>query len=559
MARTTVRRARGVRWTGLAAVLAVAACGGPEAPPPVVRVDRGIVSASISASGNLVAITEQNLGFPKAGKLTEVLVGVGAKVEPGQILAKLDDFEMRKTLDQKLGTLRNEQAKLDKLRGGTDISGADASVDQANAIVDAVKDQADAQNDANRAATDRARKQLDFDRFALRRAEETLREDEDNCNPGSSSSSSGSGSSSTPAPSATKKPKPKPRDEGEDRPSLFTIKPGNQAQNVPVSQTQDDPCSRIPADKEAVLNAKRQVIASETALVTAEHKEDLDEAGGRVNFEQAKKTVVTDQNTRDKVGAELPADILAQIALVNAAKAASDIAQRDVDNMVLKAPVRGVVSTISGVVGEFVGQASGLTPLAPGSTASLPDAVSGSVTSSSGGSSGSDGASGGGSSGAFMRLNNVDSFQLVVPFEESDAAKVQPGMKVDVGVDAVPGLTKPGQVLALAPSGAESSGVIRYNATIVLNEGDPQLRDGQTAEASVQTKSVDNVLRVPSSVVRTEPSGRTLVDVHKADGTITPTPFTAGFVGDDHTEVLSGLTEGMEVVQPQAKVPGTPG
>jgi HlyD family secretion protein len=75
----------------------------------------------------------------------------------------------------------------------------------------------------------------------------------------------------------------------------------------------------------------------------------------------------------------------------------------------------------------------------------------------------------------------------------------------------------------------------------------------------VQTKSVDNVLRVPSSVVRTEPGGRTVVDVHKADGTVTPTPFTPGFVGDDHTEVLSGLTEGTEVVQPQAKVPAATG
>jgi HlyD family secretion protein len=537
MARTTVRRVRGVRWIGLAALLAVAAaCGGTPAPPPVVRVDRGPVSASVTASGNLVAITEQNLGFPKAGKLTEVLVGVGAHVEPGQILARLDDFEMRKTLDQKLATVRQEQAKLDKLRNGTTINGAEKSLDQSNEILDATEDQSKAQNEANKAATQRARKQLDFDRYALGQAEQALSDDEKTC---------GSGDDGDDDPPSKKK-------------TSSTTMSGQQTP-APTTDPAQAACERLPSDRSAVLEAKRTVLASETALVTAQHKEDLDEASGRLNVENARKGVVTDSNTRDQANSDVPADVAAQIPVVAAAQAAADIAQRDVDNMVLKAPVRGVVSAINGVVGEFVGQASGLTPLAPGSTAAVPDVGNVSSSSTNGGTSGSGSTGGGGSSGAFMKLDNVDSFQLVVPFEESDAAKVQPGMAVKVGVDAVPGLSKPGTVLAMSPSGQESSGVIRYNATIVLTEGDPQLRDGQTAEASVVTKQLDNVLRVPSSVVRTEAGGRTLVDVRKPDGTVAPQSFTPGFVGDDHTEVLSGLTEGTEVVQPQAKVPSTSG
>jgi HlyD family secretion protein len=36
----------------------------------------------------------------------------------------------------------------------------------------------------------------------------------------------------------------------------------------------------------------------------------------------------------------------------------------------------------------------------------------------------------------------------------------------------------------------------------------------------------------------------------RADGQPRPTPFTAGTVGDDYTQVLSGLREGQELLLP---------
>lgn len=60
----TTQRGRATRWVGPLAGLTAAACTTPTAPPPTVRVDRGLVTTSVSASGTLVAITEQNLGFP---------------------------------------------------------------------------------------------------------------------------------------------------------------------------------------------------------------------------------------------------------------------------------------------------------------------------------------------------------------------------------------------------------------------------------------------------------------------------------------------------------------
>jgi HlyD family secretion protein len=140
-----------------------------------------------------------------------------------------------------------------------------------------------------------------------------------------------------------------------------------------------------------------------------------------------------------------------------------------------------------------------------------------------------------------------------VPFEESDAARIAPNQQVEVTVDAIPDLRAPATVLAIAPTGTPTSGIVEYNATIVLREGtDPRLRDGQTALADVIVESVDNVLRVPSATIQRDASG-TFVDVRGEDGQPVRTPFTAGAAGDDYTQVLSGLREGQELLLPQTQ------
>jgi len=103
--------------------------------------------------------------------------------------------------------------------------------------------------------------------------------------------------------------------------------------------------------------------------------------------------------------------------------------------------------------------------------------------------------------GAFITLTNIDTFQVVVPFEESDAAKITPKPAVEVTFDAIPDLLRDGRVVALAPGGTDIAGVTNYYATVVLTDTDPRLKDGQTARVGVLTSSKDNVLVVPNNAV----------------------------------------------------------
>ena len=148
-------------------------------------------------------------------------------------------------------------------------------------------------------------------------------------------------------------------------------------------------------------------------------------------------------------------------------------------------------------------------------------------------------------------LDNVDRFEVVVPFEESDAVQITPNQKVNVSFDAIPDLTLPGTVTAVSPSATALSGVISYYATVALAQGDPRLKNGQTAQAAVLTTELDDVLSVPNSAVRRQ-GDRTTVTVQQFDGQRT-VEFQPGVVGDDRTQVLSGLTAGDEVVVPSGR------
>jgi HlyD family secretion protein len=534
MSRTTGRRAWAACAIGAVAVLALTACTAEPPPPPTLRVDRGTVATTVSASGTLVGISEQTLGFPSRGQLVEVLVGVGARVEPGQVLARVDDFELRRTLEQEQADLAQAQAELDRAEGGNSVNATGRTLNQAREILEAVRKEVEETNELNRSATDRAREQLDFDKKVLDRAQDQLRRDLAACDDQDDPPSS---AGTTSAPTTTKTP---PAEAAEDQDDSDLEVEGASFSTNPAGA-----CDRILSDRDAVDNARRSVISSETALDTAKHREDVDAAAGRVSIEREEQTVISAENDRGAAENDRPADINAQEAAVRNAQAAVSIAQRNVDNTVLHAPVAGVVSALNGKVGEYVGEASGLTPIAPGSSAALPQ----STDLAAGGDTGTSAPGG----SAFMVLNNIDSFQLVVPFEESDAARIAPNQAVEVTVDAIPDLRAPATVLAVGPAGNPTSGIVEYYATVVLREGsDARLRDGQTALADVEVESVDNALRVPSAAVRRESSGSTVVDVRGEDGQPIPTPFTAGAVGDEYTQVVSGLREGQELLLPPA-------
>jgi HlyD family secretion protein len=294
----------------------------------------------------------------------------------------------------------------------------------------------------------------------------------------------------------------------------------------------------------AQASAEQGVEAAKTTLAAAEQEKKVDAAAGQVSVETSRQSVVTAQNALNSASSDRPHAIDQQLALVDAAEALVRSAQKDVDDGTLTAPADGVISAINGVVGEYLSPSSGTTALAPGSHAAIP------------GSASAGGAAGAAATGTtatrpggsqFVVLSSVKGFQAVIPFEESDAAKIAPEQLVSVSFDAIPGLIESGTVVSVAPSATAIAGVISYYVTIDLEDADSRLRDGQTARAEVITAERTNVLSVPNAAVRRQGDTDTVVVVDP-DGRQRVVTFQPGLMGADRTEVLSGLSEGQRVV-----------
>ena len=400
------------------------------------------MSTGVSATGSLAAVGQANVGFPQGGQLTSVLVRVGDRVAPGQVLATIDDFPARQALATAQAQLDTAQANLDKIEDGTEVSGAQATLDQAQRILDATEDQVDA-----------------------------------------------------------------------------------------VAH----------ADDTAVASA-----APGPATIAAKQKRKLDRASGQLQIEMSRQGVVAAQNQLDAVTAARPHNVDAARAAVDGARAGVSTANRTLANTTLRAPSAGAVTALNGTVGEFVAPSSGTTATAPGDNAAIPGVAP--ITAGAAGAAGASGATAqqpGGSS--FIVLQNPGLFQAVAPFEESDAVSIMPNQPASIAVDALPDRTLSGSVLAVAPSATAISTVVNYYVTVTLTQEDPRLRNGQTARVSVITGQAPNMLSVPNTAVRRQ-GDRSSVVVVTPDGRQILTPFTPGLVGPDRTQVLSGLTEGQQVL-----------
>ena len=554
-----VRMRRIVSAAGCSAlvVLMVASCTSEEpTQPSTATVERAAVTTGVSATGSLSAITQQNMGFPNGGQLTNVFVKVGDRVEAGQVLATVDDFFLRQTLLQQEGQLRSQQAALDRLSNSPVASGAQESVDKAQEIVEATRKQNKATLDAAEVAIDNAERQLAVDKDALDDAKDRLARSRKACghdNPyDGTETQDGSGSAGESQQSGGGQQQSGDSDSTEDEDSSgdddsFEVEPSSWTRSgssgsVPNQNT--PACTAVPSDEAAVNAAEQQVAASQTTLRNAQEQRDVEKASGDLAVANAEQAVQNAQNTADSEQSDRPFDIDEQRGAVVSQQAAVVAAQRDVDDATLRAPVAGTISALNGVVGEYLAPSSGTSALAPGSGAPIPGVESPSAQQAAAG-GGANPARPGGEQ--FLVMDNIDAFQVVVPFNEADAATIAPNQKVNILVDAVPDLTLTGTVQTVAPTGTAISGVVTYYVTVVVGNTDPRLKDGQSVRATVVTEEINNVLTVPSAAVRQE-NGRSTVTVLDADGTQKSVPFEAGKVGADRTQVLSGLREGQQVV-----------
>jgi multidrug efflux pump subunit AcrA (membrane-fusion protein) len=204
-------------------------------------------------------------------------------------------------------------------------------------------------------------------------------------------------------------------------------------------------------------------------------------------------------------------------------------AQTTVDQTVLRAPVAGTVASVSGVIGE----------------SSTGTGTSGSGNTSGSGTTGSTGSSS--STSGFVVLTDLSGLQVTTQVAEADANRVSVGQSATITFSAA-NLTAKGSVTAIDVQDNVSNNVVQYGVTVTLTDPPAGLKLGQTATVSITTGTKQNVLEVASSAITTA-GGVSTVTVRR-NGKDSTVPVETGLAGDALTEIVSGLSEGDEVVLP---------
>jgi HlyD family secretion protein len=87
---------------------------------------------------------------------------------------------------------------------------------------------------------------------------------------------------------------------------------------------------------------------------------------------------------------------------------------------------------------------------------------------------------------------------------QADVSRLSVGLKVDIQVEAIPGLVVQGQVERIAPQATILNGIKGFAARILLTEIDPRIQPGMTANIKIPVQSAAGVVAVPLGAVFTE-------------------------------------------------------
>jgi HlyD family secretion protein len=213
------------------------------------------------------------------------------------------------------------------------------------------------------------------------------------------------------------------------------------------------------------------------------------------------------------------AEIAAQQANVDKAQLSLEEAQSNLDNAVLVAPTGGVVLQVNIEPGERV----------------LEDADEAALT-----------------------IANTSTYLLKMEVDELDIGQVQRGQRANVSLDAFAEQTFEGTVTDISPSPAAEEGeesIVTYEVTITLDTEGARLNllSGMTANATIETMQLEDVLVIPNQAIQTEQMGREAVTyVEKLDGQGNPmrVEVETGMRSGSVTEIVAGVEEGDEVIIP---------
>ncbi len=234
----------------------------------------------------------------------------------------------------------------------------------------------------------------------------------------------------------------------------------------------------------------RNVAEAQRAVTAAQ--EDLKNAQAALAAAQAAPTLDVD-------GATAPTDVTSDASAVSSAQRNLASAQATLDQANAKAAERTVKAPSSGSIVEL--------------NAKVGATVTGGIVMGEGDTSGGK---------QCMQIADLSKMKVTVQVGEKDIAKIAVGQSANVTYPAFPDIVSQGTVTAIASVANSDAangggGSVTFNVDILIEAPDSRLKPGMTAEVSVVTEQLDDVVMVPTLALMTEDGEHYYVNVATDD------------------------------------------
>ncbi len=282
----------------------------------------------------------------------------------------------------------------------------------------------------------------------------------------------------------------------------------------------DKPLQDLQAAISALVNAIAAIPTGSLAAATLEtYKSTLSTAQTNTNSAISSEVTLTSNIHDAKVQNNLnlntaKATQRSASAEVAKANAALSIAQQNLSDAYLRAPIAGTVGSKSKQIGELVTTA---------------DQV--------------------------FYLLGTDSLEVISNVPEVDVARLKVGMAAVGTLDALSPDEKFDLVIeSIDPDQTTIDGVVYYRTHFVFKNADARFKSGMSVNLTLTTTQKEGVLVIPRRAV-TQRAGTSTVKLAPAKEGASPVvrDITVGLKGDMLIEVLSGLVEGEKVITGEKK------
>ncbi|MEA3346002.1 MAG: efflux RND transporter periplasmic adaptor subunit [Chloroflexota bacterium] len=150
-----------------------------------------------------------------------------------------------------------------------------------------------------------------------------------------------------------------------------------------------------------------------------------------------------------------------------------------------------------------------------------------------------------------ISLADLSAYEVEVLVDEVDIAGIASGQRAEITLDAYPDVVIPGTVRSIAPEGTITQGVVNFPVTIDLNMEDLPSGTGvllkMTANVRIVREVREDVLLVPLEAIHRE-GATEYVLVPTSSGQPRRVQVATGQIEGDRVEVQGGLREGEQVL-----------